>query len=67
MCKSRKCFEEADRKFRDDSWALGAFGKLAGSAVYYGGSYVHGSYEEDGEEKTSENRIRTAEDTPRVS
>lgn len=66
-CKSRKCFEEADRKFRDDSWALGAFGKLAGSAVYYGGSYFHGSYQEDGEEKTSENRKRTAEDTPQES
>lgn len=66
-CKSRKCFEEADRKFRDDSWALGAFGKLAGTAVYYGGSYFHGSYEEDGEEKTSENRKRTAEDTPQES
>lgn len=66
-CKSRKCFEEADRKFRDDSWALGAFGKLAGTAVYYGGSYFHGSYEEDGEEKTSESRKRPAEDTPQDS
>lgn len=66
-CKSRKCFEEADRKFRDDSWALGAFGKLAGTAVYYGGSYFHGSYEEDGEEKTSESRKRPAEDTPQES
>lgn len=66
-CKSRKCFEEADRKFRDDSWALGAFGKLAGTGVYYGGSYFHGSYDEDEEEKTSENRKRTAEDTPQES
>lgn len=66
-CKSRKCFEEADRKFHDDSWALGAFGKLAGTAVYYGGSLFHGSYEEDGEEKTSENRKRAAEDTPQES
>lgn len=66
-CKSRKCFEEADRKFRDDSWALGAFGKLAGSAVYYGGSYFHGSYQEDGEEKTSETRKRPAEETPQDS
>lgn len=64
-CKSRKCFEEADRKFRDDSWSLGAFGKLAGTAVYYGGSHFHGSYEED--EKTSESRKRTAEDTPQDS
>lgn len=63
-CKSRKCFEEADRKFRDDSWSLGAFGKLAGTAVYYGGRYFHGSYQEDGEEKTSESRKRPAEDTP---
>lgn len=58
-CKSRECFEEADRKFRDDSWALGVFGKVVGSAVYNFGSYFHGDYEE---EKTSGKR--PAEETP---
>ena len=58
-CKSRKCFEEADRKFRDDSWALGVFGKAAGTAVYHLGSYFHGDYEE---EKSSGKRPR--EETP---
>lgn len=58
-CKSRKCFEEADRKFRDDSWALGVFGKLAGTGVYHLGPLFHGNYEE---EEKSEKRQR--EETP---
>ena len=63
-CKSRKCFEEADRKFRDDSWSLGAFGKLAGTAVYHGGPLFHGKYEED---EKKESGKRKQEDTPQAS
>ena len=63
-CKSRKCFEEADRKFRDDSWSLGAFGKAAGTAVYHGGPLFHGKYEED---EKKESGKRKQEDTPQAS
>lgn len=63
-CKSRKCFEEADRKFRDDSWSLGLFGKVAGTAVYHGGPLFHGKYEED---EKKESGKRKQEDTPQAS
>ena len=63
-CKSRKCFEEADRKFRDDSWSLGVFGKAAGTAVYHGGPLFHGKYEED---EKKESGKRKQEDTPQAS
>lgn len=50
-CKSQKCFEEADRRFAQDSWGTSFLGSAQSVLVNWGGKYFHGEYSEDKKRK----------------